>query len=153
PAEIDEAFDAIAYEKGAAVLRMIENYVGADTFKKGINAYLATHAYQNATSEDFSKAISATSGKPVERILPTFVNQPGVPLIEVASLACDAGTNETRATIAQSEFVLDAAQRGQPSGRWQVPVCVTARSGNPPVCQLLTEPRQTLKVSSGCVPW
>ena len=63
---------------------MIENYVGAETFKKGINAYLQAHAYGNATSEDFSKAIAATSGKPVERILPTFVNQPGVPLIDVS---------------------------------------------------------------------
>ena len=41
PAQIDEAFDAIAYQKGAAVLRMIESYVGADTFRKGVNAYLA----------------------------------------------------------------------------------------------------------------
>ena len=77
-------FDAITYQKGAAVLRMIESYVGADTFRRGVNAYLEAHAYKNATSEDFSKALSATSGKPVERILPTFVNQPGVPLIDVS---------------------------------------------------------------------
>src|SRR5436305_3939132 len=87
PAQIDEAFDAIAYQKGAAVLRMIESYVGAETFKKGVNSYLQAHAYGNATSEDFGKAIAGTSGKPVERILPTFVNQPGVPLLDV-SLAC-----------------------------------------------------------------
>src|SRR5262249_57389072 len=53
PAEIDEAFDAIAYEKSAAVLRMIESYVGEETFRKGVNAYLHAHAYKNATSEDF----------------------------------------------------------------------------------------------------
>src|SRR6266487_1284616 len=45
PAEIDEAFDVIAYQKGAAVLRMVESYVGAETFRKGVNAYLAAHAY------------------------------------------------------------------------------------------------------------
>ena len=69
PAEIEELFDPIAYEKGAAVLRMIEAYVGADAFRQGVNQYLETHAYGNATSEDFSKALAATSGKPVERIL------------------------------------------------------------------------------------
>src|SRR4051794_29731607 len=84
PAQIDAAFDAIAYQKGAAVLRMLESYVGADAFRKGINAYLQAHAYGNATSEDFAKSIAASSGKPVERILPTFVNQPGVPLLDVS---------------------------------------------------------------------
>jgi aminopeptidase N len=161
PAQIDAAFDAIAYQKGAAVLRMIENYVGADTFRKGVNAYLQAHAYTNATSEDFWKAIAATSGKPVERILPTFVNQPGVPLIEVSSLTCD-GTTATRATLAQSEFVIDLERsptRQSPnspaarSGRWQVPVCVSARAGAAPVCHLLTEARQTLTVANGCAPW
>ena len=53
PAQIDEAFDAIAYQKGAAVIRMVESYVGADSFRKGINAYLQAHAYGNGTSQDF----------------------------------------------------------------------------------------------------
>src|SRR5688572_12718026 len=149
PAEIDELFDPIAYEKGAAVLRMVEHYAGADAFKNGINAYLQAHAYKNATSEDFWKAISATSGKPVERILPTFVNQPGVPLLEVEELACNAGKTETRATFTQSRFSLDGKSA---AGRWQIPVCVTgpAASGS---CQLLTEPKQTLPVANGCASW
>src|SRR5207244_4188320 len=53
PGEIEEAFDAIAYQKGAAVLRMIESYVGAESFKTGVNAYLRAHALGSATSEDF----------------------------------------------------------------------------------------------------
>jgi aminopeptidase N len=151
PAEIDEAFDAIAYEKGAAVLRMIEHYVGADAFRNGINAYLEAHAYQNATSEDFWKAIASASGKPVERILPTFVNQPGVPLIEVSDLACDAGKSETRATFAQSRFFLDS--RDPAPGRWQIPMCVAGSRGSSASCHLLTESRQTATVASGCASW
>src|SRR5207249_377783 len=69
PSEIEEAFDAIAYEKGAAILRMVEAYVGRDTFKNGVNAYLQAHAYSNATSEDFWSAIAAASGKPVDKIM------------------------------------------------------------------------------------
>ena len=151
PAEIDEAFDAIAYEKGAAVLRMIEHYVGADAFRDGINAYLEAHAYQNATSEDFWKAIASSSGKPLERILPTFVNQPGVPLIEVSDLACDAGRSQTRATFAQSRFLLDS--RDPAPGRWQIPVCVAGPRDSSASCHLLTEPRQTVTVASGCASW
>jgi len=150
PEEIDEAFDPIAYEKGAAVLRMVEHYVGADVFRNGINTYLQTHAYKNATSEDFWKAIAATSGKPIERILPTFVNQPGVPLVEVSDLTCDAAKAETRATFAQSRFLID----GTPAvGRWQLPVCVTGRGESDAACHLLTEPRQTEVVAKGCASW
>jgi aminopeptidase N len=148
PAQIDEAFDAIAYQKGAAVLRMIENYVGADTFRKGVNAYLQTHAYGNATSEDFAKAIASTSGKPVERILPTFVAQPGVPLLDV-SLACAGG--QTTVTVKQQRFFIDAATTQ--SGRWQIPICVKAPGQTSPSCDLLTEPSRTMKLAGACVPW
>ncbi len=151
PAQIDEAFDPIAYEKGAAVLRMIEHYIGADAFKKGINAYLQTYQYKNATSEDFSKSIASASGKPVDRILPTFVNQPGVPLVEVSDIACNAAKTETHATIAQSRFTLDV--RPSTTGRWQMPICFAARGTAEPACHLLSEPRETVTVAHACVSW
>src|SRR5215510_2560194 len=110
PAQIEELFDAITYEKGASVMRMVENYVGAETFRKGVNAYVQAHAYGNATSEDFSKSLAATSGKPVERVLPTFVNQPGFPIIDV-SASC--ANNRTSVTLTQQRFTLGAARSGR----------------------------------------
>jgi aminopeptidase N len=148
PAQIDEAFDAIAYQKGAAVLRMLENYVGADVFKKGINAYLQAHAYGNATSEDFSKSIAGSSGKPIERILPTFVNQPGVPLIDV-SIACV--NNQTAVTLKQQRFFVDAAQ--EESGRWQIPICLKVPGRASSTCDVITEASRTLNIPGACVPW
>ena len=148
PAQIDEAFDAIAYQKGAAVLRMLESYVGADTFKKGINAYLQAHAYGNATSEDFSKSIASTSGKPVERILPTFVNQPGVPLLDV-SIACTG--NQTAVTLKQQRFVIDASRTE--SGRWQIPVCVKTPGSTSPTCEVMTDVSKTFNLTGACAPW
>jgi aminopeptidase N len=148
PAQIDEAFDAIAYQKGAAVVRMLESYVGAETFRKGVNAYLQAHAYKNATSEDFWKALSASSGKPVERILPTFVNQPGVPLLDL-TLACANG--QTAVTLRQQRFFIDPAQTG--SGRWQIPVCLKAPGRPAPACELLTEDTRTINIAGGCAPW
>ncbi len=118
PAEIDESFDLIAYEKGAAVVRMIENYVGTQTFRTGVNAYLAAHAYGNATSVDFAAAIAAASGKPVDAILPTFVNQPGVPLVGVSAFRCEDNQTITRATFGQERFLLDAIARSQPPAAW-----------------------------------
>ena len=148
PAQIDEAFDAIAYQKGAAVLRMLESYVGAETFKQGINAYLQAHAYGNATSEDFGKAIAGTSGKPVERILPTFVNQPGVPLLDV-SVAC--ANNQTAVTLKQQRFVIDASRAE--SGRWQIPICVKVPGRATPTCEVMTDESRTLTIAGACAPW
>ena len=145
PAQIDEAFDAIAYEKGAAVLRMLEHYLGAETFRKGINAYLQAHAYANGTSRDFWNAMTAASGKPVDRILPTFVNQAGAPVVDVA-LACR--DNRTQVDAAQRRFFLDPAEfrKGSPE-RWQVPICLkTASSGGEPTCDVLWQPRQPLTI-------
>ncbi|MCU1384094.1 MAG: pepN 2 [Acidobacteria bacterium] len=147
-AQIDEAFDAIAYQKGAAVLRMLEHYVGAETFKNGINAYLQAHAYRNATSEDFAKSIAASSGKPVERILPTFVNQPGVPLLDV-SVAC--ANNQTVVTLKQQRFLLDAS-RPEP-GRWQMPICVKAPGIAAATCEVMTEESRTVQLAGACAPW
>ena len=148
PAQIDEAFDAIAYQKGAAVLRMLESYVGAETFKKGINRYLQAHAYGNATSEDFAKSIAGTSGKPVERILPTFVNQPGVPLLDV-SIAC--ASNQTAVTLTQQRFLVDASHAG--AGRWQIPICVKAPGRAAATCEVMTDDTQTLNLPGACAPW
>src|SRR5882672_9486390 len=148
PAQIDEAFDVIAYQKGAAVLRMIESYVGADTFRRGVNAYLQAHAYGNATSEDFSKSIASASGKPVERILPTFVNQPGVPLLDV-SLTCAGG--QTTVTLTQQRFTMDAARTE--AGRWQIPICVKAPGQTSPTCDVITEATRTLTLPGSCAPW
>ena len=148
PAQIDEAFDGIAYQKGAAVLRMLESYVGAETFRKGVNAYIDAHAYKNATSEDFSRALSGASGKPVERILPSFVNQPGVPLLNV-SLACAGG--QTAVTLKQQRFFVDPAQSG--AGRWQMPVCVKAPGQSSSTCEVLSDESRTINIPGSCAPW
>ncbi len=160
PEQIEELFDAITYEKGASVMRMVESYVGTETFRKGVNAYVQAHAYGNATSEDFSKALSATSGKPVERILPTFVNQPGFPLIDV-SVTC--GNNRTTVTLKQQRFLLgsggsggsgESGGSGVDKARWQVPVCVKTAGQQSPTCEVLSNATQTMMLpGSGCAPW
>ena len=153
-AQIDELFDAIAYEKGASVLRMVESYVGAETFRKGINAYLEAHAYGNATSEDLWKAIGAASGKPIERILPTFVNQAGLPVVSV-TMSCQA-QHEASVVVTQQRFLLDATPA--PRARWDLPLCYrfadARRSpGDSSACIVLSEPRGTIPADVSCPRW
>ena len=45
-------FDLLTYEKGASVLRMLEQHIGADVFRDGVRAYLKAHAYGNTVTTD-----------------------------------------------------------------------------------------------------
>ena len=150
PAQIDEAFDSITYEKGAAVLRMVESFLGPDVFRKGINTYLQAHAYGNATSEDFWTTMAEVSGKPVDRILPSFINQPGAPFLEVSLQCID---NRAQLDISQQRFFTDPSQlQTRSAQRWQVPVCVKTAGGGGG-CDLIADNKQTLSLGNSCVPW
>ena len=62
-ADIGQAFDSITYLKGAAVITMFENFIGAGTFRKGVQDYLRKHAGKNTTTADFLSALSSAAGK------------------------------------------------------------------------------------------
>ena len=79
PAQIGTLFDGIAYVKTAAVLRMLESWLGEETFRKGVNLYLEQHAYGNTRAADFWNAMAKASGKPVDKVMPTFGNAARVP--------------------------------------------------------------------------
>jgi aminopeptidase N len=153
PDEIEASFDTIAYEKGAAVMRMIEGFVGPDAFRRGVNAYLERFAYGNATSRDFWTIMAAATGRPVDRILPTFVNQPGVPLVQ-ADLACEGG--RPQANLSVDRFFTDPAMARRAPGipQWQVPICSKIAGAQETSCRIVTEARERLDLGSpSCVPW
>jgi aminopeptidase N len=150
PAEIESVFDRISYEKGASVLRMLESYVGADALQKGINAYLGRHKYANATSEDFLAAIEAASGKPVARVIGTFVLQAGVPEVAVAA-SCTNG--RMAITLSQRRFTLTAAPGERAIERWQIPVCIKTTAAGAATCTVVADPSQTIHAGEACTPW
>ena len=91
--DVKNAFDSITYEKGAAVLRMFEQWVGPETFRRGIQRYLRVHADGNATARDFLAAISEAAGRDVAPAFDTFLDHPGVPRVQ-ASVRCGAGRRD-----------------------------------------------------------
>ncbi len=147
PDEINEAFDAIAYLKGAAVLRMLEQYVGPETFRKGVTAYLEKFAYANATSSDFAREIARIASKPVEGVIASFVNLSGAPLLAAETECKDSATT---VRIRQQRFFYDATSTDS-SSVWQVPVCFKTPGGRV-TCDLLTRQEQTFTVP-GCHGW
>src|SRR5439155_17675029 len=80
---IDEAFDELTYDKGQAVLTMFEAWLGPETFRKGVVAYLKAHAWGSATASDLWASLSKTAGRDVAGPMSTFLDQPGVPLVKV----------------------------------------------------------------------
>jgi aminopeptidase N len=150
PAEIDALFDGIAYGKTAAVLRMIESFVGASQFRAGINLYLRQHAYANATAEDFWNAETTATHKPIDKIMATFVNQSGAPLIGVKS-ECIGGN--TQVTLSQRRYFSDPEkmEAGSPE-KWLVPVCLKISGVHDPKCEMLAEKQQSFQLN-GCAQW
>ncbi len=94
-------FDPIAYEKTAGVIGMIEAYVGPAKFRESVSSYLTRYAAANAAGEDFWNEVTRVTEKPVNRIMRSFVDQPGAPLLTVRT-SCVGGS--TRVTVAQQRF-------------------------------------------------
>ncbi len=84
PHEIEELFDSISYSKGGSILRMLDNYLGAEVFRKGVSNYLSANKYGNATSEDLWKSLSNVSNKPIKEMMISWIRQPGYPLLSAA---------------------------------------------------------------------
>jgi aminopeptidase N/puromycin-sensitive aminopeptidase len=151
PGEIQELFDGIAYGKAAAVLNMLESYLGEETFRTGINAYIKEHQYGNATAEDFWDTQARTSKKPVDKIMPTWVKQAGAPIINVKA---QCSGNSTNVTLAQQRYFVDRLKFEQPDNQlWQIPLCLKgSASGNTAKCELMTKKEETFTLP-GCSTW
>jgi len=149
PAEIQELFDGIAYGKSAAVLRMLESYMGEEAFRAGVNAYLKQHQYANATAEDFWDAQAKTSKKPIDKIMPTWVKQPGAPIVNVKA---QCSGNSTNVTLSQKRYYSDRLQFEAANDQlWQIPVCMKGSSGATK-CEVLKQREESLTLP-GCSTW
>jgi aminopeptidase N/puromycin-sensitive aminopeptidase len=149
PAQIQELFDGIAYGKAAAVLRMLEAYLGEQTFQAGVNAYIQKHQYANATEADFWDAQAKTSKKPVDQIMPTFVKQAGVPIIDVKSQCSGASTT---VSVEQRRYFYNREKFDAASDQlWKVPLCMKSSTGAEK-CELLTKKEATFTLP-GCSTW
>lgn len=124
PSEIGEIFDEISYSKGAAVIRMLAEYLGPRKFRDGLRHYLKKHNYRNAKTEDLWLALEHVSGKPVRKLMRAWTSKPGYPLL---TLAERKGGLEIR----QSRFFANpvAARKNRKQGIWNVPLRIL-RNGN-----------------------
>lgn len=114
PEEAEGMFDVLTYEKGASVLRMLEQYLGGEVFRDGVREYLGRHAYANTVTADLWDAIETVSGQPVRAVMDSWILQGGHPVVTLAGR-----------TLAQEPFRYGPVPRGTQSaigGPWRVPV-------------------------------
>ncbi len=114
PAEIQAQFDPMSYQKGGALLRMIESYVGEAAFRKGIQAYMKKYQYKNAEASDLARELERASGKPVKKMMDGWLSQGGVPLVSVSA----KGRTMTLSQERFSAFNLKA------DTKWSIPVVI-----------------------------
>jgi len=120
PKEAEAMFDVLTYEKGASVLRMLEQHIGPTVFRDGVRHYLTTHAYANAETTDLWVSLAHASQQNVPALMNEWIFSPGYPLL---SLAVDSSSTLTltqrRFTYAEDSA---AASSGAPAQLWQVPI-------------------------------
>ncbi len=119
--EVNQAFDAITYQKGEAVITMLESFAGPNVWRDGIRAYMKAHAHGNTVTSDLWTAVENAGAKGLVTIAHDFTTQPGIPLVKVDAAQCVNGT--TRISLSQGEFSRDAkdAKDARPLS-WHVPI-------------------------------
>jgi puromycin-sensitive aminopeptidase len=115
PADAEGMFDVLTYEKGAAVVRMLEQYLGEEEFRAGIRKYMANHQYGNTETTDLWDAIEEATGEPVRRIMDSWIFQGGFPLVRV-----EAREGGTVLRLAQERF--QYLRDDEDATRWAIPL-------------------------------
>ena len=151
PEDARAMFDILTYEKGCAILRMLQLYIGEEVFRKGCATYMKRHAYANTETADLWAAIGeavheAGLAIDVEKMMDTWVFQKGFPLIAVQR-------NENNSvTLSQSAFRYLIDARASAEEIWYAPVFVryATASGDKHDCFVLFKKQETFKLKDKC---
>lgn len=144
--QMNQAFDSITYQKGEAVIRMLEESIGEDPFRDGVRRYMAKYAYGNTETDQLWAELEAASGKPVVDIMHDFTRQGGVPLVRVDGASCAAGA--TTVSLAQGRFGVDAPSKAPRD--WRTPVVMKLVGGDRETRALVTGAAAQATKVDGC---
>jgi puromycin-sensitive aminopeptidase len=141
PEEAAGMFDVLTYEKGASVLRMLEQYLGAEAFRDGIRLYLRGHQYGNAETTDLWDALEDSTKQPVRALMDSWIFQAGYPMISV---------KKDGPTLCLTQQIFRYLEDGSDQDRkWHAPIFLRAstKSGEVTRTILLTEKEQRLELA------
>ena len=123
PKEADAMFDVLTYEKGASVLRMLEQHLGPLVFRDGVRDYLRTHAYENADTKDLWISLGKAAQQPVPELMNGWIFQPGYPLVHARMVG------DSELILTQKRFTyLPDHESANPT--WHIPVQLRLETGD-----------------------
>lgn len=136
PAEISTLFDgAIVYAKGGRLLKMMREYIGEDAFRAGLTSYFKKHAYGNTVRDDLWNELEASSGKPIGTIMNSWLEQSGLPKLQVSQ-------DGSSVQLSQKRLLLDG--NDDDTQTWQIPLLANEVLS----ADLLTETSATVEAES-----
>ena len=136
-AEANSAFDDITYKKGQSFLRMLESFLGEESFRDGIRRYMQAHKYSNSTTADLWNALSEASGKPVVEIAAGWTEQPGFPVVNVKREA------NGKVALSQERFTVNF--QDNTNATWKIPLTFLIDGQSAPATLLMSEKTATLE--------
>ena len=120
PKEAEAMFDVLTYEKGASVLRMLEQHIGPTVFRDGVRRYLTTHAYGNAETTDLWVSLGQAANQDVPTLMNEWIFSPGYPLVTVQADSASTLTLSQRRFTYTKDVHVDSAGSGEQ--RWHIPI-------------------------------
>ena len=143
--QASDAFDTISYLKGQSFLRMLEAYLGEDTFRAGIRRYIGQNRLSNTTTANLWAALAEASGKPVPAIAADWVERPGFPIVTLTTAGAGA---DRRLILGQTRFTYDHLH-AEPL-LWKIPLTLaTTGTLAAPTALLLEGATATAPVPAG----
>ncbi len=153
-ADIRNAYNALTYSKGMAVIAMADAYFGADVFRPALGRYLTTYADGVADARQFFETIGEVTGEPaLAEAFSSFIERPGVPEVSV-ELACSA-EDGPRLRVRQARYRPLGSRIGA-SDPWTIPFCAafSQGGGRGRVCRMLREREAVVPLGAeGCPDW
>jgi cytosol alanyl aminopeptidase len=125
-------YGRMVYDKGAAILLMMEGWLGEDKVRDGLRAYLKKHAFANASTADLESALTAASGVDPSRVMDSFLDRVGVPVIHAE---CSGGKVTVDAPVV-----------------WSIPVCVRG-DGMAQTCGVIEGTHHVIELKRACPAW
>ncbi|XP_076439260.1 endoplasmic reticulum aminopeptidase 1-like isoform X2 [Babylonia areolata] len=161
PAQINEIFDKISYDKGASIIAMLQGFIGEEAFKEGLHNYLTAHSYSNARTDDLWQSLQEASNMPpsmtVKDVMDTWTLQMGFPVVTVTR---KPGTQHL--LLSQGRFLLSqGGEGGQEDARfkspfgyvWKIPVTYCTKTNPDRKLVWLKDKEMTLPVTLGEGDW
>ncbi|XP_047132820.1 endoplasmic reticulum aminopeptidase 1 isoform X2 [Hydra vulgaris] len=123
PAQINEIFDTISYDKGASIIRMMKNFLGSDVFHTGLTDYLNKYKFKNAVSDDLWACLTKAANNTIDvkSVMDTWTLQMGYPLITITK----NHEQSEKGLVTQEHFLIDVDRKTAASPfnyKWDVPI-------------------------------